>query len=113
MKKLIVTAHPSSHGFTHQIAQRYKVLSEANNDSFEILNLYKTDLKQGFLTFEDIKTHPLDATTLALQKKISDADELVLVFPIRWGDAPAILKNFFDNTFTSGFGFTYKHGHPK
>jgi hypothetical protein len=28
MKKLIVTAHPSSLGFTHQIAERIKNLSE-------------------------------------------------------------------------------------
>jgi putative NADPH-quinone reductase len=31
-----------------------------------------------------------------IQDIISQHDELIVVFPIRWIDSPAILKNFFD-----------------
>lgn len=41
-----------------------------------------------------------------------NADELVFVFPIWWGDAPAILKNFIDCNFHSGFAFRYENGRP-
>jgi putative NADPH-quinone reductase len=36
----------------------------------------------------------------ALQAKITDADELVFIFPIWWVNIPAILKNFFDTVLT-------------
>lgn len=46
-----------------------------------------------------------DEVTRALQAKIAEADELIFIFPIWWGDAPAILKNFIDSNFTAGFAF--------
>ena len=39
--------------------------------------------------------------------KIKEADEIVFCFPVWWGDAPAILKNWLDYNFTSGFAFKY------
>ena len=108
MKKLIVTAHPSSLGFTHQIAERIKNLSEEKWDTVEILDLYKTDLQQAYLAFEDIKKLNDDPVRDAMQEKILWADEIVLVFPIWWGDMPAIMKNWMDCNFMSGFAFKYE-----
>jgi putative NADPH-quinone reductase len=53
MKKLIITANPSSKGFTHKIADKLNELSLAKNDEVEILDLYKTKLKQDFLRYEE------------------------------------------------------------
>lgn len=110
MKKLVITAHPSSLGFTHQIGAHVKELSEAQWDTVEILNLYTTELKQDFLRFEDRSTLWHDETTQKIQAKISWADELVFIFPIWWWDAPAILKNFIDCNFHTGFAFKYENG---
>jgi putative NADPH-quinone reductase len=52
MKKLIITANPSSEGFSHKIADKLKELSLAKNDEVEILDLYKTNLKQDYLRYE-------------------------------------------------------------
>jgi putative NADPH-quinone reductase len=51
-----------------------------------------------------------DPVTKAIQEKILAANELVFIFPIWWGDAPAILKNFIDCNFHSGFAFRYENG---
>lgn len=114
MHKLIVTAHPSSQGFTHEIARTLESLSLAKWDTVEILDLYTTELHQDFLRFEDIRAYrdatKNDTTTLALQAQIKKADEIVLIFPTWWGDMPAIMKNWMDSNFMAGFAFEYIDG---
>lgn len=114
MRKLIITAHPSSQGFTHTIASSLFELSTAKGHTVEILDLYATDLKQDFFSYENKKDPRLDSVTLSLQTKIAWADELVFVFPIWWSDMPAIMKNFWDCNFTAGFAFKYaENGMPQ
>lgn len=105
MKKLVITANPSSKWFTHTIANHYKELSEKSWDNVEILDLYKTDLKQWFLTYENKSDQQNNTITLAIQEKIASSDEITFIFPIWWADAPAIVKNFIDCNFTSWFAF--------
>lgn len=112
MNKLIITANPSTKWFTHAIANKFKELSVNNWDNVEILDLYKTNLKQEFLTFEDLNEKWIDETTKKLQEKITWADELVFVFPIWWWDMPAIMKNFYDSNFTAWFAFKYENWKP-
>ncbi len=107
MKKLVITANPSTHGFTHKIVKKYIKLSEEKWDTIEILDLYATDLKQDFLRYENKKEIGKDEVTKKIQEKITWADELVFIFPIWWGDAPAIMKNFIDCNFGAGFAFKY------
>ncbi|MBI5414427.1 NAD(P)H-dependent oxidoreductase [Candidatus Peregrinibacteria bacterium] len=107
MKKLIVTAHPSTKGFTHRIAKAFQKGSEEAFHEVEILNLYETEWRQDFLKFEDIRNIPEDKSRLEMQKKISWADELIIIHPLWWFDAPAILKNWVDQNFTPGFAYKY------
>ncbi len=109
MKSLIIVAHPSSKGFSHQIAKKYL---EAKGDS-EIMNLYDQQWEQPFLRFEDSKIMPPDKKRESIQQKISQAKELIFIFPLWWGFMPAILKNFIDQNFTSGFAFEYKNHKPR
>ncbi len=39
------------------------------------------------------------------QKMLADTDELVVIFPIWWGDSPAILKGFIDKVMLKGFAY--------
>jgi NAD(P)H dehydrogenase (quinone) len=108
MHTLIITAHPSSHGFTHKIAQSFiKSLSHNPQNTHEIIDLYDPEWKQGFLTFENIKDLPQYPIKDKIQAKISTADELVFIHPIWWGSMPAILKNFIDQNFSAGFAYKY------
>lgn len=108
MHTLIVTAHPASTGFTHKIAAAYERGVVAKGGTVEILDLYKTPLKQEFFAFENPK-EPLTGNEHReeIQKMIAKADRLVFVHPLWWGGVPAIMKNFLDQNITSGFAYKY------
>ena len=121
MNTLIVTAHPSSKGFTHQIAEAYKrgreakatALGIASESSIEILDLYKTDIKQDFLRYEEKTDLAVpDPAREVMQAKITAADNIVFIHPMWWVAPPAIMKNFIDVNFAGRFAFRYVNGSP-
>jgi NAD(P)H dehydrogenase (quinone) len=111
MNTLIITAHPSSRGFTHKIAESYKQGKLLNGHTVEILDLYSAP-RQDFLVFENKHEERADQIIIRdqMQQKISWADELVFVHPLWWGGAPAIMKNWIDVNFSSGFSHRYENG---
>lgn len=111
MKTLIITAHPSSHGFTHAIAEVLRDARIEKGDQVEIMDLYKTDLKQDYLRFEEPREmkNP-DPVRDAIHQKMAWADELIFIHPLWWLTMPAIMKNFLDHNITSPFAFHYDNG---
>ena len=107
MHSIIFTAHPSKRGFTHRIARYYKKSFERGVGTCEIIDLYDDRWYQDYLKFESVSDIKVDGVRDESQGKISSADEIVFVFPVWWGDAPAKMKNFFDSNFSSGFAFEY------
>lgn len=103
-QNLIILAHPSKSSFAKKM---YDEIRKAFPKS-KIINLYTKNNRQGFLDFENIKDIEVSKSTAKFQDEIKKADNLVILFPVWWGYIPAILKNFFDNTLTSGFAFKYK-----
>ncbi|MBU0646369.1 NAD(P)H-dependent oxidoreductase [Patescibacteria group bacterium] len=116
MKSLIITAHPSAEGFTHQIARAYKKAKGQTGGTADIINLYSKKWQQPFLSFQDhahFSDWPKTKTLENFQAKIKAADELVFCFPVWWFGAPAILKNFLDVNLTAHFAYYYdQHGRP-
>ncbi len=109
MKSLIITAHPDKLGTTHLIVKTYAEQKNKLWHTTEIMDLYNSDLKLDFLTF-DSKDN--EKNVLLRQSKILESDELVFAFPMRWWDAPAILKNRFDNVMTPWFAYKYENNKP-
>ncbi len=108
MNVLIVTAHPATAGFTHKIAARYAREKEERGHEVFVMDLYKKKYSQPFLCYENIKKDcKPSAAHKTIQEKIIWADEIVFTFPIWWFGPPAILKNFLDQNFTSGFAYKY------
>lgn len=105
-KTLIITAHPSTQGFVHTIANHYAQAIKDNQGQAEILDLYAPENHQPFLTFETETKWPQEKLE-PMHKKISTADEIVIVFPVWWGEAPAILKNWIDYNFTRDFAYKF------
>lgn len=108
MKSLIITSHPSPKWFTHKIAEYYKNWREDSWNEAEIINLYTDDYKQDYLRFMDYKNPDPDTKRDIIQEKIRKANEIVLVHPLWWDDAPAILKNFIDTNFLPWFWFKFE-----
>jgi len=61
--------------------------------------LYKKENYQPYLEFQNMKVLNKDPNREKFQKEIKKADEIVFIFPIWWGNMPAILKNFIDTNF--------------
>jgi putative NADPH-quinone reductase len=109
MKILIITAHPSSKGFTHKIANRYKKGAESAGAEVKIMDLYKCETCHDFLKFEEVSEMMKDDKFREANQETMDwADEIVFVHPLWWGGPPAILKNFIDQNITPGFAYKYK-----
>ena len=110
---LVIIAHPKLESFSFAMADIYKTCSEEKGDKIEILDLYRSEYQQPFFTYEDANNMPKTEEMVYFQEKISQADELVFVFPYWWGSMPAILKNFIDWNFSKGFAFHYVNSRPK
>ena len=109
MKKvLIITAHPSTKGFTHRIANAFKDGATSKGNEVEILDLYKTEHQIPFLSFEEKKDMMnLSPAVVAIQAKMNWADSVVWVHPLWWMGAPAIMKNMIDSVFMPHFAYKY------
>ena len=113
MKILIIIANPKIDSFSFAIANKYKELALTKEYEVEIIDLYRTEHQQPFFTYENINGLKTTSEMKYFQDKISQADELVFVFPYWWGSMPAILKNFIDWNFSRGFAFEYVNSKPK
>lgn len=114
MNILIVKAHPSSKGFTHKIASRYKEVKEELNNSVKVIDLCSCKDDCHYLHFENFpEDFPDNKYTQEQKELVSWADEIVFIFPM-WNFAePAILKNWYDIIFTARFAFRYVEGKMK
>lgn len=113
MHTLIVTAHPASYGLTHKIADIYKNIKEERGGTVTLIDLYSDEWKLDFLRFQNMREIAPSSVRDRSQAEITKADEIILVAPVWWVSVPAIMKNWFDHVFTSGFAFRYtKEGKP-
>jgi len=112
MNILIVLANPKENSFSLAMANKYKEIYLDNN-KVEILDLYKEENQQGFLKYSNANEIEQTSQMTYYQEKISNADEIVFIFPYWWGGMPAIMKNFIDWNFSKGFAFTYVNSRPK
>jgi len=108
---LIVSAHPSSAGFTHKAVANIKGIKEERGNSVEVVNLY-SDEPLSFLRFEGKDEIRVDDSVRLYQEQVSRADEIFFVFPCWWGDCPSVMRNWFDHVFSKGFAFTYGKRRP-
>ncbi|MBX7096065.1 MAG: NAD(P)H-dependent oxidoreductase [Flavobacteriales bacterium] len=109
MKKiLIINGNPRKDSFSDAIALRYK---NGAGDSCKILNLHELNfdpvLHTGYKSQQNMEQDLIQA-----QQLISEAEHIVWVFPIWWGEMPALLKGFIDRVFLPGFAFKYKKDSP-
>ena len=113
MKKiLLIVTHPKKESLSFTIADRYKETRKALGDRVEVLDLYREEQQQPFFAYED-RSKVATPQMAYYQEKISEADELVFVFPYWWGSYPAILHNFIDWNLSKGFAFEYLGSLPK
>jgi NAD(P)H dehydrogenase (quinone) len=107
MNYLLILAHPNKNSFSNAITYRLKEVLENKSHKVDIIDLYEDEFDPVLKARElDPETKMnLDADILAYQKRISWADEIVLIYPLWWMHMPAIIKGFIDRVFTLGFAY--------
>lgn len=107
MNILIVTAHPSSKGDTHTIANTYAEAKRAKGDVVTIVDLYSKEYATDVLRFEAIRECQKTKAQLKFHEQIQAAHEIVMVHPVWWSSVPAIMKNWIDLTIWPGVAYKY------
>ncbi len=112
-RTLLIVANPRRNSFSFAMAEQYKKLALAKGNEVDIIDLYREKYQQSFLVFEDATRREVTPAMKYYQQKITNAGELVFIFPYWWGSFPAILKNFIDWNFSRGFAFHYVNSKPE
>ncbi len=109
MNILIITAHPLKDGFSNKIANAYSKGKKSIGDNVKILRLYNNHKNINYFQFNSNSKKEMEFIKKS-QKLIFWANEIILCFPIWNVGEPAILKNWYDSVFISGFSFKFKKG---
>jgi len=109
---LIITAHPTSQNLTRGISKIYKEEKQKQGHTVTVVDLYE-DVQLPYYTFKSFGESTVSDDAKRYQDMVTDADEIVFVYPFWWGSIPGILKNWIDTVLTMGFAAKYgKDGHP-
>lgn len=106
---LIIYAHPNPKSFNHAIVDAAVAALTAKGDQVRTRDLYALNFNP-LLTGDDFmafKSGTPPADIKIEQDHITWADTLMFVYPMWWGDRPAILKGYIDRVFSNGFAFAY------
>lgn len=105
--QLIIYAHPDTNSFNHAMLEQVKTTLKNQNKTFEVIDLYAINYNP-VLTREESKGKATSEQTIAFQKLISAAENIIFIFPVWWFRAPAILEGFIDKVFVPGFAYRFK-----
>jgi NAD(P)H dehydrogenase (quinone) len=107
MNILVVTAHPSSKGDTHTIANTYIEAKKLQGHTIQLINLYASEYKVDIFAFENIREFQMSTVQKKFHEQIIWAHEIVVVHPVWWSSVPAIMKNWIDLTFWPRVTYQY------
>lgn len=110
MKKiLIILGHPAGESFNELILKSYHEGAIAANHEVHLLRL--DELKFDLISRRPKKSggeqKDIEPDLEFAQQEILWADHLVFIYPLWWGNVPALLKGFIDRSFISGFSHRY------
>jgi len=111
MKHLIVAAHPQPESFTLSMADAYAQAVRALGQEAELRDFYRLRFNPCLPAHElpwSERFNPGPEVERE-QALVGDADVVVLVYPLWFNAAPAILKGYVDRIFGLGFGFSEQH----
>ncbi|MBO8163279.1 MAG: NAD(P)H-dependent oxidoreductase [Brevibacillus sp.] len=114
MKALIVFAHPGKTSFNHEIVKRAVTACERHGYSPVLRDLYEMNFQPvlNAADMRNIENKLVSPDVEEEQQLITEADLLVMIYPVWWWAPPAILKGWIDRVFTNGFAFRYEQKGP-
>jgi NAD(P)H dehydrogenase (quinone) len=111
MRAAVVTAHPSTDSFCHELARRAVSGLVAAGHDVEILDLYEVGFRPAMSGEERRAYHGeqpiLDPVVAEHAAVVRRSELLVFVYPTWWGGLPAMLKGWLDRVMVPGVAFEF------
>lgn len=105
----IITAHPWNGSFNQSILEQVTKNLEKEHRKYHLLDLYQENF-DPVLSEADLKLFSKGESTDPKVKEYQDvlkiSDALIFIFPLWWGDTPAILKGFLDKVMLKNSMYT-------
>ena len=108
MHALIVVVHPAAQSLTRSVAATLADSLAANGHSTEIVDLAAEGFDPVFGSADHAAFSagaPTPADVVEEQRRLDNADHLIIVYPVYWWSMPALLKGWIDRVFISGWAF--------
>ncbi|MFP7834563.1 NAD(P)H-dependent oxidoreductase [Marisediminicola sp. LYQ134] len=106
MNTLIVTAHPDQDSLTASIARQLETALGQSAVAVADLAAEGFDPRFGPADRDRYRGDgELPADVAREQRRLDEADHVVLVFPVYWWSMPALLKGWVDRVFINGWAF--------
>lgn len=107
-KICIIYAHPYNKSYNHAILKNVVEELEDIGCNVDVIDLYKDNFspslsEKGLSLYRQGKY--ADPMVGQYQKRLGQAHEIIFIFPVWWGTAPAILKGFIDKVFIEKWAF--------
>lgn len=108
MNHAIIVAHPRHESFTLTMARAYAAEVEAAGDRTVMRDLYRMEFDPCLHASElaDHEGFAPRADVAAERLTLKEIDVFVLVYPLWFNAAPAMLKGYVDRVFGMGFGYS-------
>ncbi len=111
MRILILQGHPDKESFCSSLARSYQEGAQSAGHECRLLNIgelqFDSNLAHGYRQIQ-----PLEPDLIKAQEWVKWCEHLVVIYPMWWGQMPALLKGFFDRCFLPGFAFKYHANDP-
>lgn len=108
-KILLIQGHPDNESFCHALHAAYRDGARSAGAEVEEIFVAKLQFNPNLAHGYRERTE-LEPDLLEAQRKIKNADHIVVIHPVWWGAAPALLKGFFDRVLLPGFAFKKRPG---
>jgi NAD(P)H dehydrogenase (quinone) len=109
-KNIVISGHPNANSFSQALADSLCAGLTNGSDPryFALRDLEFDPILHG--GYSEGYKQDLEPDLRDLQQGIAEADHMILVTPLWWGDMPALVKGMIDRVFLPGFAFKYKKG---
>lgn len=109
----IIFTHPSHDSYNYAILHTVTGKFDAEGREYQVIDLYADGFDPVMKSDELIHfaSGKIESERIRVYQEIlSKATEVFFIFPIWWGEAPAMLKGFFDKVMQPGFAY-HNDGH--
>ena len=108
---LVIVGHPAISSLCQALAEAYSNGASEVGHIVDVLNIRDLDfdpiLHEGYSLIQELEPSLQNA-----QRRMSEANHLVCVYPTWWGGIPALFKGFIDRTILPGYAFKYRPSSP-